>query len=203
MRRWLLILSFCSVLWSSCSRERVIPTDTMADIYEEMYILDQSILKNRQANRSTDTLKIYEPVLEKYGYTVEDYYFSLKTYLKRPDKFEDVFDVCIRHLEARKATLESIIKAEERRLAVFGFRDSVLTAVRDSSRSDARLRALEMLFFEKDTTMLTDSPIWDTSAVFSYRNNPLRHYLDRLEQAAPVMPSPAIQPDDAPDSSSK
>jgi len=197
MRRWLLILSFCSVLWNSCSRERVIPTATLADIYEEMYLLDQSVMKHRPASGLTDTLKIYEPILEKYGYTVEDYYLSLKTYLKRPDKFEDVFDICIRNLEARKAALESIIRAEERSLEVFRFRDSVLTAVCDSSRSDAHLRALEMLFFEKDTTLITDSPVPDTSAVFSYRNNALRHYLDRIKQSdtSAVVPIPEQDPD--------
>lgn len=186
MRRWLLILSFCSVLWCSCSHEPAIPIRTLADIYGEMYLIDQSLMKRERSSGITDTLKIYEPILEKYGYTIEDYYSSLRIYLKRPDKFEEVFDICISNLEARKAAIESIILARERSQKKWNFRDSVLVAVCDSSRSDVRLRALEMIFFEKDTTLLTCSPVPDTSATDLHRNCALELYLDRIRQADTV-----------------
>ena len=58
----------------SCSREgRVIPVRKMERIYREMLLADQWLAENPDKNGMADTTWFYEPIFEKYGYTVQDY----------------------------------------------------------------------------------------------------------------------------------
>jgi len=194
MKRLLPVISIFSFILCSCSSEKVIPFKELADIYSEMYLADQSVQKMRRSSPLTDTLKIYEPILKKHGYTLDDYCSTLSLYLKRPDKFEEVFDISIARLEARKKVLEAIISANERSLEKWRFRDSVLSAVRDSSRTNTRMRSLETFFFEKDTSLIKDSPVPDSSAMASYMHNALELYLTRQEQADTIKPFRVVPP---------
>lgn len=183
MRRSLLFMLSLSFFLGSCSGKKIIPATELADIYSEMYLVDQSVQKNRRTKPLSDTVKIYEPVLEKYGYTVEDYYSTLSVYLKRPDKFEEIFDLSISNLEARKTALENKISEKERALEKWKFRDSVLSAACDTSRSNAKLRSMEMLFFERDSMMMSLSPIPDSAATASFKHHAFEVYADRLKHA--------------------
>ena len=67
-----LLLVLCLI--SSCKRgNRVIPKDKFAEIYAEMFVLDQWLDDNRDVRRMADTTLVYAPVLDKYGYSYNDY----------------------------------------------------------------------------------------------------------------------------------
>lgn len=75
----------------SCKRRRVIPEDKMSAIFAEMYILDQWLTVNDQSFKNLDTTFVYGEILDKYGFTPEDYRHSVKTYLDDPEDFAKLF----------------------------------------------------------------------------------------------------------------
>ena len=118
IRYLFLILTAALLCLSSCrDRKDIIPKGTMSKIYYDIYMTDEAVDANYglrrieavDANyglrRMADTMRIYEPIFNKYGYTTEDYNRSVNFYLERPDKFEDVFEDTKTMLEKRKAEL--------------------------------------------------------------------------------------------------
>lgn len=74
----------------SCSRSgRIIPRDTLAEIYADLLVVDQWVL-SQQINDEVDSVMIYEPLLNRYGYTTLDYYASVHKYLEDPDRFAKI-----------------------------------------------------------------------------------------------------------------
>ena len=84
-----LVLAACLC---SCSREgRVIPRNKFARIYAEMFLADSWLSSASTESRyRADTMAFYEPIFEKYGYTVEDYWASISHYLQDPDRFSRI-----------------------------------------------------------------------------------------------------------------
>ena len=67
---------------ASCSKEPgVIPKRQMEKIYHDMFLVDQWVMESEDRRRQADTSWLYEPIFEKYGYTVEDYRTSVNFYL--------------------------------------------------------------------------------------------------------------------------
>ena len=123
MRRALHILLVALVL-TSCGA-RVIPRDTMASIYAEMFLVDQWLKNDRPLSRKADTSFVYEPILEKYGYTSADYRKSVVRYMDDPERFSRILekteDILNKHIELLKLTdklearLDSIRTAKKNR----------------------------------------------------------------------------------------
>ncbi|MBR1405421.1 MAG: DUF4296 domain-containing protein [Bacteroidales bacterium] len=110
MRRLVLILAVLAGL-AACSRgERVIPADKMAAMYEEMFVLDQWIRATPALGRVADTSLVYLPILERYGYTAEDYRASVEYYLSEPAEFSGIFQTVKDRLQKR---VDELTAAEE------------------------------------------------------------------------------------------
>lgn len=88
---------------SSCSQEEheLIPRKKLAMIYAEMLVTDQWIADNPDVRSLTDTSLIYEPILEKYGFTSEDYRHSVNYYLDDPERFSRIFRTTSEILDER------------------------------------------------------------------------------------------------------
>lgn len=92
-RKVLHIFCIVAVLLSlaSCGRKgRVIPRGTLSDIYSEMFLADQWLKDNKEYRRQADTSFFYEPIFNRYGYTLDDYLASVDHYLKDPEKFSQI-----------------------------------------------------------------------------------------------------------------
>lgn len=79
----------------SCGREgRVIPKSKLSKIYAELFLADAWLVSGApmEAKEKADTMAFYEPVFEKYGYTVEDYWASVSYYLQDPDRFSRILN---------------------------------------------------------------------------------------------------------------
>lgn len=107
----LAILLVSAAVLSSCSKqeEKIIPRKNMSRIYAEMLIVDQWVNNSPQTRKMTDTTLVYEPILEKYGYTSEDYRRSVYKYLDDPERYArilrstvDILDKRIKELNALK-----------------------------------------------------------------------------------------------------
>lgn len=76
----------------SCRGPRLIPRDELADIYYEMFMADQQIRDNMPLRRQADTMLVYEAVFNRYGYDTDDYLYSVRTYLKDPERFAKLLE---------------------------------------------------------------------------------------------------------------
>lgn len=80
--KYLPVLMLCLILFSCSRGARVIPRGQMAQIYAEMFLLDQRIGGDFTLRRIADTTLVYEAVLAEHGYTLEDYALSQEHYIR-------------------------------------------------------------------------------------------------------------------------
>ena len=130
MKRFLHIV-LVLLLAVACRGPRVIPKDTMTDIYTDMFLADQMVRDADIPRAQMDTMLLYEAVFEKYGYDTEDYLYSLRYYLKDPERFGKVFENVAKRLEGEVEALKKIVELRNRiaskREADYPLVDSVLT----------------------------------------------------------------------------
>lgn len=97
----ILILASVLVLVPSCKKDgaRVIPRSKLAKIYAEMLVTDQWIITTPKVRNIADTSLVYDPILEKYGYTPDDYQRSIMYYLNDPERFSRILRTSAQLLE--------------------------------------------------------------------------------------------------------
>jgi len=98
---------------ASCRGPRVIPKDTLTDIYVDMFMADQQVREENIPRPQMDTTLVYEAVFNKYGYDTDDYLHSVREYLKDPERFAKVFEEVAKRLEGEAKALAKIIEHEE------------------------------------------------------------------------------------------
>ena len=113
MKRFLHIV-LVLLLAVACRGPRVIPKDTMTDIYTDMFLADQMVRDADIPRAQMDTMLLYEAVFEKYGYDTEDYLYSLRYYLKDPERFGKVFENVAKRLEGEVDALKKIVELRNR-----------------------------------------------------------------------------------------
>ena len=145
----------------SCKNNATIPRNTMSDIYYDIYIADQMLERKYDFKNINDTTNLYVTIIEKYGYTQEDYQKSLDFYMVRPDTFEKVFERTKKKLEKRKVELEKQLAAEEKVIPHWGFLDSLEMFTSDTVQRNNLYYSLRILLFEPDTCV-PNSPVFDT-----------------------------------------
>ena len=130
MKRFLHIV-LVLVTVAACQNPRIIPKDTLTDIYEDMFLADQLVRERNLPQPQMDTLLVYEAVFNKYGYNTDDYLNSVRYYLKDPERFAKVFDEVNRRLESKVKELDRLIefrqRLDERRAETYPLLDSILT----------------------------------------------------------------------------
>ena len=154
---------------AACEGPRVIPKDTLTDIYEEMFLADQLVRERGIPSAQLDTLLVYEAIFNKYGYNTDDYLRSVRHYLKDPERFAKVFEEVARRLDEEVKSLDKLIEHNiqlaEKRAEAHPLLDSLLAPFskdavfagqarveRDSSRYPAWFRLVAV---QEDTLMLS------------------------------------------------
>ena len=98
---------------AACHGPRLIPRSKMVDIYCDMFMADQLVRDNGTPHREMDSLLLYEPVFEKYGYDTDDYLHSVRYYLRDPERFAKVFEDVSERLTGQAKSLAPIIAHQE------------------------------------------------------------------------------------------
>ena len=111
MKRILHIVLVLAVA-AACRGPRVIPKDTLTDIYVDMFLADQMVREEGYQRTQMDTMLVYEAVFEKYGYDTDDYLYSLQHYLRDPERFTKVFEAVAKRLEGEVAALDKLIERQ-------------------------------------------------------------------------------------------
>ena len=159
---------------ASCGKkERVIPK---AEIYAEMYVLDQWLDDNRSLRREADTSLVYAPVLDKYGYTYDDYLNSVDVYMKDPTRYSrilrrtsEILGSRLTELKAEKKAQEDALK-ESRRLdslrnLIHLNVDSLMNSMVRTAPSDSLVTAFDSLGFVDFRFVQTSDTTYDGPAM--------------------------------------
>lgn len=165
IRHIFIILTAALLCLSSCrEKESIIPKDIMSQIYYDIYMTDEAVDVNYRLRRMADTMRVYEPIFNRYGYTTEDYNRSVNFYMERPDKFEDVFEETKTMLEKRKAELNSILEAEGKRPRLWSLVDSLELYTSEGIHAGMVYKYMRVLFFKPDST-IPESPVIDSAFI--------------------------------------
>lgn len=108
-----------ALLFTGCSKRTIIPDSDLERITREMFLVNA--YANAQKIR-TDSLDIYTPILERYGYTQDDFFNTLANFSKR--KSARIGDV----IEAAIANLEGLADGYTRKLKELEYIDSLAKA---------------------------------------------------------------------------
>lgn len=141
MKRTLLFpLLLLTLLLGGCKHHTIIPDDELAMIFHDAFLAN-SLLQSTDARK--DSLLVYEPIFERYGYNSEDVRYTIGNFSKRKSaRLGDVVELAIARLESEGIELNRIVagldtvnnvarRASERVLR----RDSLIrvTALKDTS----------------------------------------------------------------------
>ena len=92
-----LVIAASIVAAVACARHKIIPDKTLAAIFHDAF-LTNAYVENRRL--SLDSLDIYGPVFEKYGYSVEDVQYTIGNFSKRKNaRLGNVVEEAIKQLE--------------------------------------------------------------------------------------------------------
>ena len=90
-----------------------------------MLVTDQWAQSTPSLRRIADTSLVYEPILEKYGYTSEDYQLSVDSYMDDPERFSRILRSTSKILDAQLKDL----RKKQHQLALAEKQKKALSAV--------------------------------------------------------------------------
>ena len=126
----------------ACQRHTIIPDDQLALIFRDAFLVNAHL--NHEAKR--DSLKVYEPIFARYGYTTADVQYTIGNFSKRKSaRLGDVVEAAIVLLEKegkvyeREVEILDTIDRTAERLMTRTVRSDSLLRVR-TLKETARLR---------------------------------------------------------------
>lgn len=135
-------VGLAALLCAACQGPKVIPDSDLVNIFHDAYIANAYI---GEKNIAYDSLYIYEPIFERYGYTMDDLQHTIRTFTQRKSAMlSDLMSEVSRRLDDEA-------KAENRKMVVLDTIENL--AVRSYTRvmySDSLIRVKRL----KDTTKL-------------------------------------------------
>ena len=133
----ILLAAFLLMGLASCSDRMPIPRKVMQKIYYDMMLADSYVEVLPEARTASDSIAVYPPLIEKYGYSVDDFLASQAILLKDPEKMSRIFeanakryhdsaDVLLLRIHERDSLADIQFQIEEaERVALDEFLDSI------------------------------------------------------------------------------
>ncbi|MFI3304135.1 MAG: DUF4296 domain-containing protein [Rikenellaceae bacterium] len=155
---------FSLLITPSCSRRSTLSDSELAQIFHDAFLAN--------AYTSTegirlDTLKLYEPIFQKYGYTTEDVQYSIGNFsLRKSARLSDVVERAISMLESRGkeldlevAILDTVNNIAKRLTTHTIYQDSILTyrSKEDSASMMIVIEPIEAGTYHLEFDYLVDS----------------------------------------------
>jgi hypothetical protein len=164
------VLIFIFTVLVSCSKQKIIPENTLVEIIYNMHITD-AVLSNKESSLYSirDSMRIYEPVIEKYGYNIEDLRRTFLKYATKDGKLQAVHDKVIKKLEAEKTIYQPMARIEKLSENMTIGADSVYVKSRTFSKRNIDVKLSEQgvydisanyFFFKNDSTKNPKMIVW-------------------------------------------
>ena len=160
-------IAILSLIVVACSGPKVIPDNILVNIFHDAFVANAYIT---EANVNSDSLYIYEPIFERYGYTMSDLQHTLTTINER--KSSRISDIMHRVSEK----LESEYKDEQRKIIVLDTIDNFAKrAYTRTVYSDSLIRVNKLRDTSKLRIHLKDLIEGEYTVSFDY-------YIDTLDE---------------------
>ena len=75
-----ILLLAAAVAAAACARHRIIPDEKLAMIFRDAFLVNAYLSTE---SLSGDSLNVYEPIFDRYGYTVEDVQYTVASFSRR------------------------------------------------------------------------------------------------------------------------
>ena len=96
-RIFLVILLIVTLCVTGCNKKNIIPDDTLAEIFHDAFVINAYI---DEEHFNLDSLQIYEPLFERYGYTAKDVIYTVGNFSRRKSaRLGSVVEQAISRLE--------------------------------------------------------------------------------------------------------
>lgn len=193
----------------SCTPKGIIPSKQMVDIYYDFYMAD-AYIESKRMSEIGDSVLIYQPLIEKHGYTMDDYITSVDYYLQNIDGMIKILKGTERRIKDRIDYL-NIVHDENSKRERLKRIDSLEFYASTKFPHNGYYRALYSLFYKPDSIYFKSSPQIDSSifdikpsSLFLYDTLPSLYFklsltnkyqFDTLNTAidsAKVLPSPLV-----------
>lgn len=96
----------------SCGPRADIPEKKMIQIYYEISLLDNYVDYYPEMRAQSDSMRVYAPLLDKYGYTEEEFINSIHFYLRDPERFLKMIKAVETKLKEREQYLTDLQQAD-------------------------------------------------------------------------------------------
>ena len=110
---------------TSCREKAIIPDDTLADIFHDAFIVNSYIGEERI---NLDSLHVYEPIFQRYGYTAADVVHTVGNFSRRKSvRLGSIVEAAIAKLEKEGRELEKkvVILDTIRNVAIRTFKRTI------------------------------------------------------------------------------
>ena len=163
----LLSMLSLALLLCGCDRPKTISDDELVDIFHDAYLANAYL--NTLCLECDSTL-IYEPIVERYGYSMEDLRHSIQTFSERKSALlSDLVAKTFRKLDAES-------KAEARKVVILDTLDRV------AQRAYTRTIYSDSLIVAKSLEDTTKLRIAIDSLIPGEYNVSFRYYIDSLDE---------------------
>ena len=113
-----LFIALCALGAGACKRHTIIPDEKLALIFHDAFLVNAYV--DREAKR--DSLKVYEPIFNRYGYTTADVQYTIGNFSKRKSaRLGDVVERAIvlleqegKYYDREVAVLDTVDRVAER-----------------------------------------------------------------------------------------
>ena len=102
-----MVLSLYSLAVSCGKSDAPVPAETMEQLMYEMYVVDEYLYSNGEIRAQSDSDYVYLPILEKYGFSVDDFHDALDYYLRHVEEFKEISSSVTGRLKAELAMLDT------------------------------------------------------------------------------------------------
>ncbi len=148
-----------------CNKVTIIPDDELAMIFRDAFLVNSYM--NNHPKSKQDSIMVYEPVFESYGYTMEDVKYTIGNFSRRKSaKLGDVVEVAIKMLEEQGEVydreveiLDTINNVAQREFSRELLIDSAVrvASIRDTSKVVYRIAAGQAGEYSIDINYIIDS----------------------------------------------
>lgn len=138
MKNLIIYISICLIFISCSSKNKYIPENELSDIIVQSVVTESFLRNTNKLQYGSDTLNFYLPIIDKYGYTVEDVQYTISRMIERKS---DVFGILVQDMSARV----DLIKKQYEYLGDMG----------RNWRSRVKDEVIDTLFFSPDSIRIT------------------------------------------------
>jgi hypothetical protein len=167
MRKFYIV--FILIAFISCSKQRIIPEETLVEIVYKMYITDAVLVTHSSSILLQDSMKIYEPLVEKFGYNFDDLRRTFLQYTAQDGKLQSVLDKVNQKIAAEKEIYQPIARIEKLSENMNVGADSISVVSRTVNKHNIEVKLSEQgvydvsasyFFYKNDSTKNPRMSVW-------------------------------------------